>query len=116
MQADRNKWVESWRVDTEVLLTRACAGGLGRGDADPAAVSSTLLSTVVGHHYLAEVAPEGPTLWERMSDTWLALLPTLAAPAWLEEWSASGWARRPAPDAAAYERARREGTHSPVPA
>jgi AcrR family transcriptional regulator len=108
MQADRLKWVEDWRADTEVLLARARADGLIGGSSDPAAVSSTLLSTVVGHHYLAEVQPDGPTLWERMSDSWAALLPTLAQPDWLDRWSASGWSRRPAPDAAAFERARHE--------
>lgn len=110
MQADRHKWVENWRAETEVLLAGARADGLVGGGSDPAAVSSTLLSTVVGHHYLAEVQPDGPTLWERMSDSWAALLPTLAEPAWLDRWSASGWSRRPAPDAATFERARLEGT------
>ncbi|GAA4903204.1 TetR family transcriptional regulator [Actinomycetospora succinea] len=110
MQADRHKWVEGWRSETEVLLGQACAAGLVTASTDPMSVSSTLLSTVVGHHYLAEVQPDGPSLWERMTTTWLALLPTLAERSWLESWSASGWSRRPPPDAATFDRARREDT------
>lgn len=113
MQTDRHQWVENWRAQTERLLEQACAEGLLGARTDPVAVSTTLLSTVVGHHYLAEAQPHGLSLWERMSDTWLALLPTLAEPAWLDRWSSSGWSRRPVPDRAAYARARCAG---PVPA
>ncbi|MEJ2890870.1 ScbR family autoregulator-binding transcription factor [Actinomycetospora aeridis] len=114
METDRHKWVEGWRADTESLLERARVQGLVHPGTDPASVSATLLSTVVGHHYLTEVQPDGPSLWERMSTTWRALLPTLAQPGWLDGWSASGWTRRPAPDAAAHEQARREGTDRPA--
>ncbi|MEJ2860236.1 TetR/AcrR family transcriptional regulator [Actinomycetospora flava] len=110
MQADRHKWVDGWRTDTEVLLAQACADGIVGAGTDPASVSSTLLSTVVGHHYLSEVQPDGPSLWERMTGTWLALLPTLARACWSDHWSTPEWVARPAPDAAAYECARRDGT------
>lgn len=116
MQADRHKWVEGWRAETEILLERARVRGLAGASTDPASVSATLVSTVVGHHYLAEAQPDGPSLWERMTTTWLALLPTLAGDAWLEPWSASGWADRPTPQAAAYDVARREGTDPAAPA
>ncbi|WP_433783820.1 TetR family transcriptional regulator [Actinomycetospora sp. CA-101289] len=107
MQADRHKWVEGWRAESEVLLQRARAQGLLAGETDPASVSTTLLSTVVGHHYLAETQPDGPSLWERMTATWLGLLPTMAARGWLAEWAVSGWSDRPEPDPEAYARARR---------
>ena len=114
MQADRHKWVEDWRAESEVLLRRARADGLLVAGADPAAVSSTLLSSVVGHHYLAEAQPDGPSLWDRMTTTWLGLLPTVAVRSWLEPWEASGWAGRPDPDPGAFERARRpDGGLSP---
>jgi TetR/AcrR family transcriptional regulator, repressor for uid operon len=109
MQADRHKWVEGWRAESEVLLARARADGLLTADTDPAAVSTTLLGTVVGHHYLAEAQPDGPTTWERMTTTWVGLLPTIAVHRWVARWSASGWSQRPAPTAESYERARREG-------
>jgi AcrR family transcriptional regulator len=107
MQADRHKWVEGWRAESEVLLLRARADGLVTDGVDPAAVSSTLVSSVVGHHYLAEAQPGGPTLWDRMTTTWLGLLPTVAVRSWLGSWEASGWSGRPAPRAEDYERARR---------
>lgn len=110
MQADRHKWVEGWRVNSEILLDRARAHGLLRANTDPASVSTTLLSTVVGHHYLAEAQPDGPTTWDRMTRTWLGLLPTLAARPWVEHWSGSGWSRRPPPTAEPYERARQAGS------
>lgn len=107
MQADRHKWVENWRAESEVLLRRARAEGLLTDGVDPVSVSATLLSSVVGHHYLAEADHDGPTLWDRMTTTWLALLPSVATRSWLEAWEESGWSRRPAPVAGDYERARR---------
>jgi AcrR family transcriptional regulator len=109
MQADRHKWVEGWRAESEVLLQRARSEGLLTGTADPASVSTTLLSTVVGHHYLVESQPDGPSLWARMTATWLGLLPTLAARGWLVEWADARWADRPEPTPEAYEQARRSG-------
>ncbi|GAA4740867.1 hypothetical protein GCM10023199_19340 [Actinomycetospora chibensis] len=114
MQADRNTWVEGWRAESEVLLARARADGLLTADTDPAAVSTTLLSTVVGHHYLAEAQPDGPTTWERMTTTWRGLLPAIAVRPWVTRWSDSGWSHRPAPTAEPYERARREGVSDRV--
>ncbi|WP_285648762.1 TetR/AcrR family transcriptional regulator [Actinomycetospora sp. NBRC 106375] len=107
LQTDRHKWVEVWRAESEVLLERARAAGLLIEGADPAATSATLLSTIVGHHLLAEAQPDGPTVWERMSATWLGLLPTIAAGSWLGRWVTSGWTERPGPDGDAYARARR---------
>ncbi|GAA4796010.1 hypothetical protein GCM10023200_35110 [Actinomycetospora chlora] len=107
MQADRHKWVEGWRSESEVLLRRAQERGLLVDEADPEAVSSTLLSSVVGHHYLAEAQPDGPPLWERMTTTWNGLLPTIAVRSWLEAWTASGWSGRPAPALECFLAARR---------
>lgn len=107
MQTDRHKWVEGWRAESEMLLEQARAEGLLTDDTDPPAVSATLLSAVVGHHYLAEAQPDGPTIWTRMTTTWLGLLPTLAVRPWLRDWSESGWSRRPEPLREPYEQARR---------
>jgi AcrR family transcriptional regulator len=107
MQADRHKWVEGWRSESEVLLRRAHADGLLADGVDPAAVSSTLLSSVVGHHYLAEAQPDGPSLWDRMTTTWLGLLPSVAARSWIGPWTASGWSSRSAPCPERYVDARR---------
>jgi TetR/AcrR family transcriptional regulator, repressor for uid operon len=109
MQADRHKWVEDWRAESEVLLARARSEGLLVADADPAALSTTLLSTVVGHHYLAQAQPDGPSLWARMVTTWLGLLPTVADRGWLQEWADSGWSARPEPVPGDYVQARRPG-------
>jgi hypothetical protein len=49
----------------------------------------------VGHHYLAEAQPGGPSLWARMTTTWLGLLPTVADRGWVREWADSGWSARP---------------------
>jgi AcrR family transcriptional regulator len=114
MQADRHRWVEGWRAETERLLARARAHGLLRAGADASAISGTLLATVIGHHQLAETQPGGPNAWDRMTTTWLGLLPTIADDAWLRRWSASNWAHRPAPTAQQYELARLPETPSTV--
>jgi AcrR family transcriptional regulator len=105
-QDERHKSVGGWRAGTESVLAEASERGLLVAGADPAAISSTLLAALVGHHYLAESQPEGPTLWERMDETWTGLLTTVAAPEWLEGWRRSGWSQRPAPTRTQYERAR----------
>jgi AcrR family transcriptional regulator len=110
MQADRHRWVEGWRAETERLLARARDHGLLRADADAPAISGTLLATVIGHHQLAETQPGGPNTWDRMTSTWLGLLPAIADDGWVRDWSASDWARRPAPTVEQYDNARRPDT------
>jgi hypothetical protein len=106
-QTERHKRVESWRAETERLLETARAQHLLVADADPPAISSTLLATLVGHHRLAGTHPDSPTTWDRMTTTWLGLLPTIADQAWLQEWSAPTWGQRPAPTRNQFENARR---------
>jgi len=110
MQADRHRWVEGWRGETERLLGRARDHGLLRTDADAPAISSTLLATVIGHHQLAETQPGGPNTWDRMTSTWLGLLPAIADDEWVRRWLASNWANRPAPIGEQYDLARQPGT------
>lgn len=109
MQADRHRWVEGWRAETERLLGRARDHALLRADADAPAISSTLLATVVGHHQLAETQPGGPNTWDRMTSTWLRLLPAIADVGWVRRWLASNWANRPAPTGEQYDLARQAG-------
>jgi AcrR family transcriptional regulator len=110
MQADRHSWVDGWRRETERLLEGARGEGLLMADADTVAISGTLLATVVGHHLLAETQPNGPDTWERMTTTWLGLLPTIADEAWLRSWTRSNWSIRPAPTRERYEQARQPDT------
>jgi AcrR family transcriptional regulator len=107
MQGDRHKWVDGWRADSENLLERAGERCLLVAGADPVAVSSTLLATIIGHHHLAETQPEGPSTWDRMNTTWLGLLPTIAIDEWLDPWLRSGWKNRPAPTREQYEEGRK---------
>lgn len=110
MQADRHRWVEAWRFETERLIGRARDHGLLGADADAPAISSTLLATVIGHHQLAETHPAGPNTWDRMTSTWLGLLPAIADGEWVRRWLASNWANRPAPIGEQYDLARQPGT------
>lgn len=106
IQADRHRWVDAWRADSENLLERARERCLLVAGADPVAVSSTLLATIIGHHHLAETQPRGPSTWDRMNTTWLGLLPTIATDEWLEPWRRSGWMNRPAPTREHYDEVR----------
>jgi AcrR family transcriptional regulator len=108
MQGDRHKWVDGWRTDTENLLELANERRLLVPDADPVAVSSTLLATIIGHHHLAETQPDGgPSTWDRMNTTWLGLLPAIATDEWVDRWLRSGWKNRPAPTREQYEEGRK---------
>ncbi len=107
MQAGRRLWVEAWRAESQRLLEVARDQDLLRPEAHPAEISGTLLATVIGHQQLAETEPEGPDAWDRMTSTWLGLLPAISSTAWLRSWSESNWSHRPAPTAEQYEHARR---------
>ena len=91
------RWSLRWEEAVEVLLRRAGADGCLRSGVDPAWLSRHVLATCIGNFQMAEGKLGGPTLWERMNDTWAGLLPAVATPEWLAAWRSSGWSTRPPP-------------------
>lgn len=96
--------VPRWPKAVADLVVRAQADGLLVRHTDPERLSRHLFATATGHFHLASTFPQGLSLWDRMNDTWLGLLPVVAAPGWAAAWLASDWADRPAPVAADYTR------------
>ena len=91
------RWTTHWEKTVENLLLRAHDTGLLRSGIDPAWLSRHVLATTTGQFQLSEGKPGGPTMWDRMNDTWTGLLPAVATPRWLTTWHASGWDNRPEP-------------------
>lgn len=96
------RWTARWEKTVENLLVRAHQTGLLRAGIDPAWLSRHVLATTTGQFQLAERKPGGPTMWQRMDDTWTGLLPAVATQGWLATWRASGWSNRPEPNPEQY--------------
>jgi hypothetical protein len=69
-------------------------------------VSRLVVAAASGHHSFAETIVGSPSYFERMTDTWLGILPVIASESWLGELRDSGWEHRPAPDPEAFARIR----------
>lgn len=95
----------NWPRSVAGLAQRAHVAGLFRSGIDPGHLSRHLFATATGHFHLADSFAAGPTMWARMNDTWIVLLPAVATTAWVATWESSGWWERCAPDPAAYARA-----------
>lgn len=99
-------WYGDWGRSTAAHLRRALEQGLLRPATDPDRVSRLVVAASCGHRSFAETLGGSPTHFDRMTDTWLGILPMVATDTWLAEVLASDWEKRPAPDAAAYVRVR----------
>lgn len=105
--AEANRaWYADWARSTADHLRTALDEGLLRPATDPERVSRLVVAASCGHRSFAETIIGSPTHFERMTDTWLGILPVVATQAWFAEVIASGWERRPAPDPEAFVRAR----------
>lgn len=105
--ADHHRaWYADWSHSTAAHLRAALEQGLLRPETDPDRVSRLVIAASCGHHSFAETILGSPTYFERMTDTWLGVLPVIATEAWLAEVLDSGWEHRPCPDPAAFARAR----------
>lgn len=105
--ADRQRaWYGDWAQSTAAHLRAALEQGLLRPETQPDRVSRLVVAAASGHYSFAETIVGSPTYFERMSDTWLGILPVIASESWLAELRDSGWERRPAPDPEAFARIR----------
>ncbi len=93
----RNSYRE-WQQCTAAHLHRARDRGLLRADIDPDRTSRLVVAAGAGHHAFSEILPGPPDFFARMTDTWQGVLPAIAVDSWLQEFRASGWDARPAPD------------------
>lgn len=99
-------WYGDWARSTAALLRAALEQGLLRPATDPDRVSRLVVAASCGHRSFAETVVGSPTHFERMTDTWLGILPIVATDAWLVDVLESDWEKRPAPDGAAFARVR----------
>jgi AcrR family transcriptional regulator len=105
--ADHHRaWYADWSHSTAAHLQAALEQGLLRPETDPDRVSRLVVAASCGHHSFAETFLGSPTYFERMTDTWLGVLPVIATESWLADVLDSGWEHRPCPDPAAFARAR----------
>jgi AcrR family transcriptional regulator len=105
--ADRQRaWYGDWAQSTAARLRSALEQGLLRPATEPDRVSRLVVAAASGHHSFAETIVGSPTYFERMTDTWLGILPVIASESWLAELRDSGWEHRPAPDPEAFARVR----------
>ncbi|MEJ2864425.1 TetR/AcrR family transcriptional regulator [Actinomycetospora flava] len=105
--ADQHRaWYGDWARSTAAQLRAALEQGLLRPATDPDRVSRLVVAASCGHRSFAETVVGSPTHFERMTDTWLGILPVVATDAWLAEVLESDWEKRCAPDAAVFARAR----------
>ena len=99
----RGPWFERWETTTADLLTEAAEMGLLAAEVDARRTARAVVAIATGNYALAD----GPDdFWARMTESWEGLLPVVACSRWREEWAASPWHSRPAPDAEAYRVAR----------
>lgn len=99
----RTRWFDAWETTTIERLTEASAADLLAAEVDPRRAGRAVLAIATGNYALS-TGPED--LWSRMSESWEGLLPIMAPPAWRQEWVASPWRTRPAPDPDVYRLAR----------
>ncbi|WP_328311014.1 TetR/AcrR family transcriptional regulator [Actinomycetospora sp. NBC_00405] len=105
--ADRQRaWYGDWAQSTAARLRSALEQGLLRPETQPDRVSRLVVAAASGHYAFAETIVGSPTYFERMTDTWLGILPVIASETWLSELRDSGWEHRPAPDPEAFARSR----------
>lgn len=88
--------------DALALLRAAREAGLLCESADPAAVARHVVAVVAGHRQVCDALGDREALWTRIDEAWNLLLPAVAAPGWLAEWRASGWAGRQRPGVEAF--------------
>jgi len=100
-------WYGDWARSTAARLRAALDQGLLRPATDPDRVSRLVVAASCGHRSFAETIVGSPSHFERMTDTWLGILPVVATEQWFAEVLASDWEKRPAPDPAAFARVRR---------
>lgn len=105
--ADRQRaWYGDWAQSTAAHLRDALEQGLLRPETQPDRVSRLVVAAASGHYSFAETIVGSPTYFERMTDTWLGILPVIASESWLAELRDSGWEHRPAPEPEAFARIR----------
>jgi AcrR family transcriptional regulator len=105
--ADRQRaWYGDWAQSTAARLRSALEQGLLRPETQPDRVSRLVVAAASGHYAFAETIVGSPSYFERMTDTWLGILPVIASESWLTELRDSGWEHRPAPDPGAFARIR----------
>ena len=105
--ADNHRaWYSDWSHCTAARLRAALEQGLLRPETDPDRVSRLVVAASSGHRSFAETLLDSPTYFERMTDTWLGILPIIATESWLTDVLDSGWEHRPSPEPAAFARAR----------
>jgi AcrR family transcriptional regulator len=105
--AERHRaWYGDWAQSTAGRLRAALEQGLLRPATEPDRVSRLVVAAASGHHSFAETIVGSPSYFERMTDTWLGILPVIASESWLGELRDSGWEHRPAPDPEAFARIR----------
>jgi AcrR family transcriptional regulator len=98
-------WYADWASSTAAHLRAALEQGLLRPATDPDRLARLVVAASCGHRSFAETIAGSPTHFERMTDTWLGVLPIVATETWLAEVLASDWEKRPAPDPEVYARA-----------
>lgn len=104
--AEHRAWYADWSRGTAAHLRAALEQGLLRPGTDPDRLSRLVVAASCGHRSVAETVLGSPTHFERMTDTWLGVLPIVATESWLADVLGSGWEHRPAPDPDAFARAR----------
>ena len=105
--SDRQRaWYGHWAQSTAARLQTALEQGLLRPETQPDRVSRLVVAAASGHYAFAETIVGSPSYFERMTDTWLGILPVIASESWLAELRDSGWEHRPAPDPEAFARIR----------
>ena len=103
----RTAWADAWIEDTTRSLADARGAGLLRPPVQPGHIARSLVALLTGHFHLAGSTPTFGDYAARVNDMWEGVLPVIAADDWTAAWERSPWHARPAPDPAAYRRARR---------
>lgn len=99
-------WYADWARGTADHLRAALEQGLLRPATDPDRLSRLVVAASCGHRSFAETVEGSRSHFERMTDTWLGILPVVATESWLADVVGPDWEKRPAPDPAAFARAR----------
>jgi hypothetical protein len=99
-------WYDDWSRSTAAHLRSALEQGLLRPGIDADRLSRLVVAASCGHRSFAETDGGSPTHFERMTDTWLGILPVVATEPWLRDVLDPAWERRCAPNAEVFARAR----------